>query len=142
MAISAEDTRQGEGRTAETADEREALRRALTERVDGEIRFDPGSRAAYAHDSSNYQQPPIGVVVPRTVEAGAEAVRVCAEHGVPVLSRGGGTSLAGQCVNTAIVIDWSKYCRELVSSTRTGGAPSWSPARAWTTSTTSCPGTR
>ncbi|MEV4676554.1 FAD-linked oxidase C-terminal domain-containing protein [Actinomadura sp. NPDC049382] len=93
----------------------DALRRALTERVDGEVRFDPGSRAAYAHDSSNYQRPPIGVVVPRGVEAGAEAVRVCAEHGAPVLSRGGGTSLAGQCVNTAVVIDWSKYCRRLVS---------------------------
>lgn len=98
----------GEGRTA-------ALCRDLADRVDGEVRFDPGSRAAYAHDSSNYQQPPIGVVVPRTVEAGAEAVAVCAEHDVPVLSRGGGTSLAGQCCNTAVVIDWSKYCRDLVS---------------------------
>ncbi|SNT48633.1 FAD/FMN-containing dehydrogenase [Actinomadura meyerae] len=103
MAVSAKDK------------ERDALRHALEERVDGEVRFDPGSRAAYAHDSSNYQRPPIGVVVPRGVEAGAEAVRVCAEHGAPVLSRGGGTSLAGQCVNTAVVIDWSKYCRRLVS---------------------------
>ncbi|WP_307801014.1 FAD-binding and (Fe-S)-binding domain-containing protein [Actinomadura violacea] len=92
-----------------------ALRRDLADRVDGEVRFDPGSRAAYAHDSSNYQQPPIGVVVPRTVEAGVEAVAVCAEHDVPVLSRGGGTSLAGQCCNTAVVIDWSKYCRALIS---------------------------
>ncbi|MEU5992185.1 FAD-linked oxidase C-terminal domain-containing protein [Spirillospora sp. NPDC047418] len=115
MAISAEDTRQGGRRTGHGRDGREALRHALAARVDGEVRFDPGSRAAYAHDSSNYQQPPIGVVVPRGVEAGAEAVRVCAEHDVPVLSRGGGTSLAGQCVNTAVVIDWSKYCRSLVS---------------------------
>lgn len=58
---------------------------------------------------------PIGVVVPRTVEAGAHAVRVCARFGVPVLSRGGGTSLAGQSTNTAVVIDWSKYCHGLVS---------------------------
>lgn len=42
------------------------LRRALTEAVDGEVRFDAGSRGAYAHDASNYRQPPIGVVVPRT----------------------------------------------------------------------------
>ncbi|WP_149258279.1 FAD-binding and (Fe-S)-binding domain-containing protein [Actinomadura sp. K4S16] len=115
MAVSAEGTRQEQRREAAASRGRDALRRALTERVDGEVRFDPGSRAAYSHDSSNYQQPPIGVVVPRTVEAGAEAVRVCAEHDVPVLSRGGGTSLAGQCVNNAVVVDWSKYCRALVS---------------------------
>ena len=53
---------------------------------------------------------PIGVVVPRTVDAAAEAVAVCREHGAPIVSRGGGTSLAGQCTNTAVVIDWSKYC--------------------------------
>jgi FAD/FMN-containing dehydrogenase/Fe-S oxidoreductase len=87
----------------------------LSARVDGEVRFDEGSRAAYAHDSSNYRQTPLGVVVPRTVDAGAEAVRVCHEHGVPVHSRGGGTSLAGQCVNTGVVIDWSKYCTRLLS---------------------------
>ncbi|MGP4028053.1 FAD-binding and (Fe-S)-binding domain-containing protein [Actinomadura sp. 3N407] len=116
MAVSAEGARHGERTAAEAAARGgDAFRRALADRVDGEIRFDPGSRAVYAHDSSNYQQPPIGVVVPRTVEAGGEAVRVCAEHGVPVLSRGGGTSLAGQCVNDAVVIDWSKYCRALIS---------------------------
>ncbi|NEC68408.1 FAD-binding and (Fe-S)-binding domain-containing protein [Streptomyces sp. SID9727] len=92
-----------------------ALRRELERRVDGEIRFDAGSRGAYATDGSNYRQVPIGVVVPRTVDAGAEAVAVCARHGVPVLSRGGGTSLAGQCTNVAVVIDWTKYCHHLVS---------------------------
>ena len=91
------------------------LRPALDERVDGEVRFDPGTLSAYAQDASNYRQVPIGVVVPRTVDAGAEAVAVCRENGAPVLSRGGGTSLAGQCVNTAIVIDWTKYCHRLVS---------------------------
>ncbi|GAA4226870.1 FAD-binding and (Fe-S)-binding domain-containing protein [Actinomadura meridiana] len=115
MAVSADGTRRDERTRGATAHDEDALRRALETRVDGEVRFDAGSRAAYAHDSSNYQRPPIGVVVPRTVDAGAEAVRVCAEHGAPVLSRGGGTSLAGQCVNTAIVIDWSKYCTALVS---------------------------
>lgn len=94
---------------------RNELHEDLRTHVDGEVRFDAGSLAAYAHDSSNYRQPPIGVVVPRTIEAGIEAVGVCHAHRVPVLSRGGGTSLAGQCCNEAVVIDWSKYCHRLVS---------------------------
>jgi FAD/FMN-containing dehydrogenase/Fe-S oxidoreductase len=92
-----------------------ALERALRERVDGEVRFDAGSRAAYSTDASNFRQTPIGVVVPRTPEAAAEALAVARDHGAPVLSRGGGTSLAGQCTNTAVVIDWSKYCDRLES---------------------------
>jgi len=87
----------------------------LRDRVDGEVRFDPGSRAAYSTDASNFRQVPIGVVVPRTPEAVVDAVAVCREHGVPLLSRGGGTSLAGQCTNTAVVIDWSKYCHRVES---------------------------
>jgi FAD/FMN-containing dehydrogenase/Fe-S oxidoreductase len=101
------------GKTA-TADTSQ-LRAALEDHVDGEVRFDPGSRAAYAHDGSNYRQVPIGVVVPRSVDAAAAAVAVCSQAGVPVLSRGGGTSLAGQCCNEAVVIDWTKYCHRLVS---------------------------
>ncbi|MEE4546237.1 FAD-linked oxidase C-terminal domain-containing protein [Streptomyces sp. V4-01] len=92
-----------------------ALEAALRDEVDGEVRFDAGSRGTYATDGSNYRQVPIGVVVPRTVEAGAAAVAVCARFGAPVLSRGGGTSLGGQCTNTAVVIDWTKYCSRLVS---------------------------
>nr|WP_318216622.1 FAD-linked oxidase C-terminal domain-containing protein [Streptomyces sp. SCL15-6] len=91
------------------------LEAALRAAVDGEVRFDAGSRGAYATDGSNYRQVPIGVVVPRSVQAGAQAVQVCARFGAPVLSRGGGTSLAGQSTNTAVVIDWSKYCHHLVS---------------------------
>ncbi|MDA4889805.1 FAD-binding and (Fe-S)-binding domain-containing protein [Streptomyces sp. MS2A] len=93
----------------------EGLRAALSERVDGEIRFDAGSRAAYSTDASNFRQTPIGVVVPRTPEAGAEAVAVAREFGAPVLSRGGGTSLAGQCTNAGVVLDWSKYCTRVES---------------------------
>ncbi|MFD0775295.1 FAD-binding and (Fe-S)-binding domain-containing protein, partial [Streptomonospora algeriensis] len=92
----------------------EALRRSLVDRVDGEIRFDAGTRSIYATDASNYRQLPIGAVIPRSVEAGAEAVAVCREHGAPLLSRGGGTSLAGQCCNTAVVIDWSKHCNRVL----------------------------
>ncbi|MGH3213843.1 MAG: FAD-binding and (Fe-S)-binding domain-containing protein [Trebonia sp.] len=88
----------------------ERLERDLAASVDGEVRFDAGTRGAYSTDGSNFRQVPIGVVLPRTVEAGAAAVAVCRAHGVPLLSRGGGTSLAGQCTNTAVVIDWSKYC--------------------------------
>ncbi|HEY3481331.1 MAG TPA: FAD-linked oxidase C-terminal domain-containing protein, partial [Streptomyces sp.] len=66
-------------------------------------------------DGSNYRQVPIGVVVPRDVADGAAAVAVCARFDAPVLSRGGGTSLGGQCTNTAVVIDWTKYCHHLVS---------------------------
>jgi FAD/FMN-containing dehydrogenase/Fe-S oxidoreductase len=91
------------------------LERALARRVDGEVRFDAGSRATYSTDASNFRQVPIGVVVPRTVDAAVEAVAVCREHGAPVLSRGGGTSLAGQCTNEAVVLDWSKYCNRIVS---------------------------
>jgi FAD/FMN-containing dehydrogenase/Fe-S oxidoreductase len=104
-----------EARGSDTALDTRALERALRERVDGEVRFDAGSRGAYATDGSNYRQVPIGVVVPRTVDAGADAVAVCAEFGAPVLSRGGGTSLGGQCTNTAVVIDWTKYCDRLLS---------------------------
>src|ERR1041385_8389437 len=92
-----------------------ALEHDLRQRVDGEVRFDAGSRGAYSTDASNYRQVPIGVVIPRTVEAAATAVGIASRHGAPVLSRGGGTSLAGECTNTAIVIDWSKYCNRLVS---------------------------
>lgn len=92
-----------------------ALERALRAEADGEVRFDTGSRAAHATDGSNYRQVPLGVVLPRTVEAGAAAVAVCSRFAAPVLSRGGGTSLGGQCTNTAVIIDWTKYCNRLLS---------------------------
>ena len=98
------------------------LRSERAERVDGEVRFDPGTRAVYAQDASNYRQVPIAVVVPRAVDAALAAIAVCRDHDVPVLSRGGGTSLAGQCCNEAVVIDWTKYCRRLHDSTLIGAA--------------------
>jgi FAD/FMN-containing dehydrogenase/Fe-S oxidoreductase len=94
------------------------LEAALRDRVDGEVRFDAGSRAAYSTDASNFRQVPVGVVVPRTPEAAAQAVQVCRAHGAPLVSRGGGTSLAGQCTNEAVVIDWSKYCHQIESVDR------------------------
>ena len=83
--------------------------------VRGEVRFDRGSRALYATDGSNYRQVPIGVVVPRDVDDVVATVHVCRHHRVPILSRGGGTSLAGQCCNVAVVMDMSKYVNRVVS---------------------------
>ena len=82
----------------------------LDRHIAGEVRFDPGARAAYSTDASNYRQVPIGVVVPYTPDDAVAAIAVCRDNDMPVLSRGGGTSLAGQCCNAAVVLDWSKYC--------------------------------
>ncbi len=101
--------------------DKEALRRDLEEVVRGEVRFDAGSRAIYSHDSSNYRQAPIGVVVPRSLDDVVEAVRVCHRHGVPVLNRGCATSLSGETTNVAVVIDHSKYLREIVEVDADGG---------------------
>lgn len=91
-----------------------ALENALRRAVTGEVRFDAGSRALYATDGSNYRQVPIGVVIPKTKEDVIETVATCRRYGAPLLSRGGGTSLAGQCCNVAVVIDWSKYMHHIV----------------------------
>src|SRR3954463_14387228 len=85
-----------------------ALEAELRRQLDGEVRFDAGSRALYATDGSNYRQVPIGVVVPRHKADVMATIDVCRRFGAPVLSRGGGTSLAGQCCNVAVVMDMSK----------------------------------
>jgi FAD/FMN-containing dehydrogenase/Fe-S oxidoreductase len=91
-----------------------ALQSDLRERVKGEVRFDSGTRAIYAHDSSNYRQVPFGVVIPEDADDVVEAVKVCAKHGAPVLPRGCGTSLSGETTNVAVVIDTSKKMREVL----------------------------
>src|SRR5213082_1789707 len=91
-----------------------SLEAALRRSVEGEVRFGPGDRAIYSTDASSYRQLPIGVVVPRGIDDVVATVAACREHGAPVLSRGGGTSLAGQCCNVAVVIDWSKYLHNIV----------------------------
>jgi FAD/FMN-containing dehydrogenase/Fe-S oxidoreductase len=90
------------------------LEQALKEVIKGEVRFGDGDRALYATDSSNYRQIPIGVVVPRDTEDAIAALRLCRMYGAPILSRGGGTSLCGQCCNFAVVLDFSKYCHRLL----------------------------
>ena len=91
-----------------------ALEAALKKVVSGEVRFDDGSRALYATDGSNYRQVPIGVVVPKSIDDVVNTVKLCRQFDAPVLSRGGGTSLAGECCNVAVVIDWSKYLNKVL----------------------------
>ncbi|HEY2497866.1 MAG TPA: FAD-linked oxidase C-terminal domain-containing protein [Candidatus Angelobacter sp.] len=85
------------------------LEHDLRQNIEGEVRFDAGSKAMYAVDAGNYRQVPIGVVVPRSKEDVIQVVKACRKFGAPLLSRGGGTSIPGQTCNTAIVMDWSKY---------------------------------
>ena len=90
------------------------LEAELARAVTGEVRFDPGAKAAYSADASNYRQVPIGVVLPRSVEDIVAATAVCRAHGVPILARGGGTAQNGQSVNVAVVIDCSKYLNRVL----------------------------
>src|SRR6202035_597260 len=91
-----------------------ALAAALRREIKGEVRFDNGSRALYSTDASNYRQVPIAVVIPRDVEDVIAAVSICRQHGAPILCRGGGTSLAGQCCNVAVVLDFSKHMAKII----------------------------
>src|SRR6202007_2284430 len=72
------------------------------------------SRALYATDASNYRQVPIGVVIPKTIDDVILTVDQCRRFGAPLLARGGGTSLAGQCCNVAVVLDFTKYLNKLI----------------------------
>jgi len=102
-----------QGEWITNADTRE-LESELHRHIIGEVRFDPGTRGVYAVDGGNYRQVPIGAVIPRTIEDVIETIRICRDFGAPVLSRGGGTSLAGQCCNVALVIDWTKYLHHVL----------------------------
>src|SRR5947208_5446165 len=90
------------------------LESALRRHLRGEVRFDAGSRALYATDGSNYRQVPIGVVIPRGVEDVIQTVAICRHYNAPLLLRGAGTSLAGQCCNVAVIIDMSKYMHKII----------------------------
>ncbi|MCO5218614.1 MAG: FAD-binding protein [Thermomicrobiales bacterium] len=91
------------------------LQAELEARIQGEVRFDAVSRMLYSTDASNYQIDPIGVVIPRTQDDVIGAITLAASHGVPILPRGGGSSLAGQAVGAALVIDTSKYLNRVIS---------------------------
>ena len=85
----------------------------LSRETRAEVRFDRGTRWLYATDASLYQIEPLGVVVPRTADDVVATVRIAAEEGVPVLPRGAATSLSGQTVGPAVVIDFSKYLNRI-----------------------------
>jgi FAD/FMN-containing dehydrogenase/Fe-S oxidoreductase len=90
------------------------LARELASAVEGEARFDDGSRALYANDASIYRQVPLGVVLPRHADDVGAALEVCRRHGVPIVARGCGTGLAGQSVNAGVMFDFSKYMHRLL----------------------------
>jgi FAD/FMN-containing dehydrogenase/Fe-S oxidoreductase len=127
-----------------------ALERELRAHVSGEVRFDAASRALYASDASNYRRIPLGVVIPESKRDVIATVAACRSYGAPIVSRGGGTALAGQTVNEAVVIDFSKrhnrilaidpiakrarvelgvVCDDLVQATRPFGI-TWGPKPA------------
>src|SRR5688500_5407535 len=105
-------TRRASGETVCVEDT--PLETELHAAIRGEVRFDQGSRALYATDASNYRQVPIGVVLPQGAEDVVRTLELCRRHGAPITARGGGTSLAGQCCNVAVVLDFSKYMNRLV----------------------------
>ncbi len=90
------------------------LEAALAPRITGDLRSDTMSRALYATDGSMYKKMPVAVLRARSVEDVQAAVEACIAHGVPVLPRGGGSALAGQTVNEALVIDFSPYLNTLL----------------------------
>ena len=102
------------------------LSEALRSRIRGEVRFDRGSRALYATDGSNYRQVPIGVVLPRDADDVIATVALCRDFGAPLLCRGGGTSLAGQCCNVAVVLDFSRYMAGFSKSILPAESPAYS----------------
>ena len=104
-------TMRPKSRNAETS----PLADQLSRELEGEVLFDAFSRGRYSTDASVYQIQPIGVVVPRSRQDVLAAIQIAAEHGVPILPRGAGTSQCGQTVGEALVIDASKFLREVRS---------------------------
>lgn len=98
----------------EAFSQRDALEAELRRTVRGEVRFDAGARALYTTDASHYRQVPIGVVFPLDMADVQSTVRACHKFGAAVLSRGGGTSLAGQCCNVAVVLDFSRHLNRIL----------------------------
>ncbi|MGE3627847.1 MAG: FAD-binding and (Fe-S)-binding domain-containing protein, partial [Hyphomicrobiales bacterium] len=92
-----------------------ALERRLRAEIEGEVLFDRFTRGRYSTDASIYQIEPLGVVIPKTTADLAAIIAIAAEEDVPVLPRGGATSQSGQTVGRALVIDFSKYLRNLLA---------------------------
>ncbi len=101
-------------RSSSNTDFEQELKRA----VNGEVRFDPYSKAMYSTDASIYRMEPVGVVIPRDADDVAAVLEIASKNGVKVLPRGGGTSLSGQTVNHAVVMDFSKYMHNVLEVNR------------------------
>lgn len=86
----------------------------LQKKIKGEVAFGHDYKALYATDSSNYRQEPIGVVFPKDKEDIFNTVAICRQYAVAILARGGGTSLAGQCCNHGVVLDFSKHYNKIL----------------------------
>jgi len=86
----------------------------LKSAIQGDVRFDAQARALYATDASNYRQVPIGVISPKSKEDILKTIEICRQYSAPILSRGAGTSLAGQCCNVAVVMDMSRYLNRIL----------------------------
>ncbi|MGA7621811.1 FAD-binding and (Fe-S)-binding domain-containing protein [Candidatus Binatus sp.] len=93
----------------------DSVKLELARQVEGEVRFDAGTRAAYATDASNYRQVPVGVVIPRHEGDVIAALSIARENSMPILARGAATSLAGQACNAALVLDFSKYMNRVIA---------------------------
>ena len=113
--LSASPTRSIANATSSAAQASQALVAALRQHVQGEVRFDNPTRMLYSTDASLYQVMPVGVVIPKHLDDIQATVEIAARHRVPVLPRGSGSSLAGQAVGAAIILDFSKYMGKIIS---------------------------
>ncbi|MGH3318831.1 MAG: FAD-binding and (Fe-S)-binding domain-containing protein [Streptosporangiaceae bacterium] len=91
-----------------------SLERRLRATVDGDVAFDAGARGLYAQDASNYRHVPLGVVLPRSADDVVATVAACRDHGVPLVSRGGGTSIAGNSTGDGVVLDASRHFNRIL----------------------------
>ncbi|MGW2931430.1 FAD-linked oxidase C-terminal domain-containing protein [Streptomyces sp. NPDC001156] len=92
-----------------------ALGARLRAAMRGAVEFGTTARALHTMDASNYRRVPLGVVAPRDADDVAAALSVCRAHGVPVVARGGGTSIAGQATGTGVVLDFTRHMNRIVS---------------------------
>ena len=112
------------------------LERRLKVELPGSVDFSRFTRGRYATDASHYQIMPLGVVTPRTIEEAERAIGICRAEGVPVTPRGGGTSQAGQTVNSSLIVDCSKHLDRILDLDVAGARAAWSsPASCSTNST-------
>lgn len=101
-------------RADESAVGNDALARRLAQDLDGEVRFDDYSRHLFSRDASMYAIRPVGVVFPRHAEDVVAAVCAARDHGVSIVPRGAGTSLAGQTVGPGLVLDFSRHMNRIL----------------------------